>query len=153
MFSLLKLVVFSLLLLLFPLSHQNSTSTVEESVDLISVDDSVVITTDGEVQFSASQRNLLLPNLLRDRLGRLVLNISLTEAKIDHVSQSKLSENTWALKLADESVLYISTKRSTSGLAHDGDDRADIQEYYIVWSTRESGREVCFDLSGDGASW
>ncbi len=152
MFSLLKLVVFSLLLLLFPLSHQNSTFTVEES-NLISVDDNVVITTDGEVQFSASQKNLLLPNLLRDRLGRLVLNISLTEAKIDHVSQSKLSENTWALKLADESVLYIATKRSTSGLAHDGDDRADIQEYYIVWSTRESGREVCFDLSGDGASW
>ena len=151
MFSLLKLVVFSLLLLLFPLSHQNSTFTVEES-NLISVDDNVVITTDGEVQFSASQRNLLLPNLLRDRLGRLVLNISLTEAKIDHVSQSKLNENTWALKLTDESVLHISTKRSTSGLAHDGDDSADIQEYYIVWSTRENGKEVCFDL-GSGASW
>lgn len=147
MLLLLKFVVFFLLLLL---SHQDSTSPVEEN---LVGDDSVVITTGGEVLFSATKKYFLLPNLLRDRFGKLVLNISLTEAKIDHVSQSKLSENTWALKLADESVLYISTKRSTSGLAHDGDDRADIQEYYIVWSTRESGREVCFDLSGDGASW
>lgn len=145
MFSLFSFFVFSIILL------EINTSPVVS--DNLLGDHEIISNSEGELQFSVSRYNLLVPNLMNNQYGSLFMNISLLGdgARIDQVTPSKLKKDTWEMKLADGSHIYVTSKRSTSGSINN--KNTNIQEYYFVWSKPQpnGAPEMCFDLGN--ASW